>query len=231
MASPALPISAPVDPALLGRREDPRWPWVKALLLLAVAWTVPTLVAAAQLLSIWPNGRTSYTAWVYAPEAKGFLAAVVFALLGLIPMALPGRLRRFRIVVLSVVIAAGVVAAALGVHESVARRHLGAALDKNIAAVTVVGAVPLGPVLHTDPGSFYPEGPGVPVRSRAWAVAGHSRQAACAAVTRTAASAGSWAAGEDCAFVGSRGRVTVWLAPEVDRSGRWYVDVEAVPAG
>jgi hypothetical protein len=178
-----------------------------------------------------PTDDARYTAWVYGPEAQGCIVAGSIALLAVMPMILPRLRRRTRIVILSLVLGAGLVSAGAGLHESQARRNLGPALSRDIAAVTVLGAVPAEPVQASTSPGFAGVTLDEPGRSRRWTVSPRTAEAACAAIVATAAQGWQQVGSNGaCVYTRQMGRVALMMRLDADGAGAWAVLVEASPA-
>jgi hypothetical protein len=225
-----LPISAPVDAALLHERPA-RWPWVLGILAVAATWAVLTIVAGWHLIYFESTDDAVYTAWVYAPEAHACLVGCLVALCGVVPMSFQRPGRRLRLTVVVVAVTASLMSWLVGLHESSARRHLGAALTEGVAGVTVAGGTPAGPIVDEGSPGFAGVTLAIPERSRSWSVPGQAESVACVAVQRTAGPHWQQVGTTGCRYILRRGRIGLTIdTGEATASGRWTVIVTAGPA-
>ena len=177
MESRPLPISPPVDPTLL-RPDNSLAPYVWPLTVQAVVAAGWALISELQNLGFGYSDLREYRAWVYRPEVMAGVIILFVALIAMLAVVLPILSSRARMVSLLVSVTIGLVVGSLGLHESIARRHLGRELDGAMAAVRIVGATPVGPVVDDSQPVVDGEPTHPPGRAQNWQLRGQGQATA-----------------------------------------------------
>lgn len=191
-------------PTPVRRRSAQRWPGVLVATIVGFSAATFCYRSLEWALNFGSGDVDYYEAWVAKPVFEGYAWATAVSCATIIVLLFRRWGTRTRTVISTVSTVTAVVLGLLGFHESQARRHLGPALVRAVAAIPAPpGATPLGPARLSVGGGF-------PTADRSWRLAIASQDAACTAIRHMVQGQPGWEPGA-CGYQRAHGRVLLTI--------------------